>query len=378
MRYSEPHLPVSAVSARPPAAPRAYLPALTGLRAVAAWLVFFHHYPWGPAPSVGPGQGLHHFVREWHGLPLLLLLSGFLLALRYDPGRPQFRPRGGWWPYLRNRVARIYPLFGLLTLAAFALLWRWHSPTATPFMLLLHLSLLRGFFDEFKFTGIGPAWSLTLLECFYLAAPLLMGLRARGLPLWVQPLLLAGLGASLVALLAPLQYHGLFGSYQFMLEYTFLGHSLEFFLGMGLAGLFGRGRLGSRAGWWRTGGGVVLWLATTAALALTQAQAPTSPIHSALVLGLSLVGLPLAGALLFAGLLSEDSGLRRLLSSRLFQHLGRSSYAFYLLHAYPLSYWVYERLPDFWPLRLLVVQALAYAAYRLVEKPLHGWLRARR
>ncbi len=358
------------------AAPGGYLPALTGLRAIAAWLVFFTHYPLGPLAPPGPARALQYFVRELHGVPLLLLLSGFLIALRYDAGTPDFRPRGGWRRYLQSRVARVYPLYALLTLATFVLIWHWHSPQATPGLLLLNLTLLRGFFDEYKFTGIGQGWSLTLLECFYLAAPVLLGLRRRGLALWVQPLLLLLLGAGLVALLAPLHWHGLFGSYPFMLTFTFLGHSLEFFIGVWLAGRYQAGRLGAPAGAGRTAGGILLYIAVTAALGCAQAHlhAPDHP----LVLVLNLVALPAAGGLLFAGLLSEQSGFRQLLSGRWFQRLGRSSYAFYLLHAGPLSFWVYERLPGFWPLQLLAVQVAAYGAYRLVEEPAGRWLRPNR
>ena len=355
------------------AAHSGYLPALTGLRAIAAWLVFFNHYPLGPLPPPGPARAFQYFVDESHGLPLLLLLSGFLIALRYETGTGSLRPRGGWRRYLHSRVARVYPLYALLTLATFALLWHWHSPQATPTLLLLNLSLLRGFFDEYKFSGIGQAWSLTLLECFYLAAPLLLGLRRRGLALWLQPLLLLALGAGLVALLAPLNWHGLFGSYPFMLSYTFLGHSLEFFVGVWLAGRYQSGRLGTPGGIWRTAGGAVLWLAITAALGLVQAQFHNT--EHPLTLVLNLVGLPAAGGLFFAGLLSEHSWFRQLLSGRLFQKLGRSSYAFYLLHAGPLAFWLYDWLPGFWLVKLLAVQAVSYGVYRLVEEPLGQWLR---
>ncbi|ALW86489.1 hypothetical protein AUC43_16175 [Hymenobacter sedentarius] len=356
--------------------PSGYLPALTGLRAIAAWLVFFNHYPLGPVPPPGVARAFQYLVDESHGLPLLLLLSGFLIALRYDTGTPSFRPRGGWRRYLQSRVARVYPLYALLTLATFALLWRWHSPSVTPTQLFLNLTLLRGFFDEYKFTGIGQAWSLTLLECFYLAAPLLLGLRARGVALWLQPLLLLALGAGLVALLAPLHWHGLFGTYPFMLMYTFLGHSLEFFIGVWLAGRYQSGKLGWPVGYWRTAGGVLLWIAVTVALGLTQAQFH-NPDHP-LTLVLNLLGLPAAGGLFFAGLLSEHSWFRQLLSGSLFQKLGRSSYAFYLLHAGPLAFWVYERLPGIWPLQLLAVQVVSYVVYRVVEEPIRKWLRPAR
>ena len=356
--------------------PIGYLPALTGLRAIAAWLVFFNHYPLGPMPPPGIGRAFQYLVDESHGLPLLLLLSGFLIALRYDMGTGSFRPRGGWRRYLRSRLARVYPLYALLTLATFALLGLWRSPSVTPIQLFLNLTLLRGFFDEYKFSGIGQAWSLTLLECFYLAAPLLLGLRARGLALWLQPLLLLALGAALVALLAPLHLHGLFGSYPFMLMYTFLGHSLEFFIGVWLAGRYQSGKLGAPAGYWRTAGGALLWLAVTVALGLTQDQFH-NPDHP-LTLVLNLVGLPAAGGLFFAGLLSEHSWFRQLLSGSLFQKLGRSSYAFYLLHAGPLAFWVYEWLPGFWVLQLLAVQAGSYVVYRLVEEPVSSSLRPKK
>ncbi|WP_210520884.1 acyltransferase family protein [Hymenobacter terricola] len=373
MPAANPSALVAATVAPGAAAVSSYLPALTGLRAIAAWLVFFNHYPLGPLPPPGPARALQYFADELHGLPMLLLLSGFLIALRYDTGTPAFRPRGGWRRYLQSRLARIYPLYALLTLATFVLIWHWHSPQATPGLLLLNLTLLRGFFDEYKFSGIGPAWSLTLLECFYLAAPLLLGLRHRGLRLWAQPLLLLLLGTGLVALLGPLHWHGLFGTYPFMLTYTFLGHSLEFFIGVWLAGRYQAGRLGTPAGVWRTAGGILLYFAVTAALGLTQAQFHAT--DHPLTLVLNLVALPAAGGLLFAGLLSEDSWFRQLLSGRLFQQLGRSSYAFYLLHAGPLAFWVYERLPGFWPLQLAAVQVVSYVVYRLVEEPAGRWLR---
>ena len=333
-------------------------------------------YPLGPIPPPGPARALQYFVDELHGLPLLLLLSGFLIALRYDTGTTSFRPRGGWPRYLQGRLARIYPLYALLTLATFVLLYRWHSPNATPAHLFLNLTLLRGFFDEYKFSGIGQAWSLTLLECFYLAAPLLLGLRARGLPLWVQPLLLLALGAGLVAVLGPFGWHGLMGSYPFMLTYTFWGNSLEFFIGVWLAGRYQSGKLGTPAGVWRTAGGITLWVYVTVAIGFAQAVFHSTDHPLSLVL--SLVALPAAGGLLFTGLLSEQSWFRRLLSSSLFQHLGRSSYAFYLLHAGPLAFWVYEWLPGFWLLQIVAVQVVAYVVYRLVEEPLGRWLRPKK
>ena len=355
-----------------------YLPVLTGLRGIAAWLVFFHHYPFAQTPF-GQAQRLAADLLP-EGLPILLLLSGFLIALRYDdPNSSSLGPKGGWRRYLQNRVARIYPLYLLLTVLTFALLYRWGSTDATPGIFLLNVTFLRGFFDEYKFTGLLQGWSLTLLECFYLAAPVLLGLRRRGLlPLWLQPPLLLGLGYVLVELLAPLQWHGFFGSQYFMLSYTFLGHSLEFYVGVWIAGRYLSGNLPSRKTWLGlTGLAVLLLFVHNGALVHAQATMAHPAEHS-LTLIVRLFFAPFLYGLLLVGLLSEASWLRRVLSSPLFQQLGYSSYALYLLHAGPLSFWIYERLPAFWPLQLAAAQLVSYGLYQFIEEPVGRWLRPKR
>lgn len=355
-----------------------YLPVLTGLRGIAAWLVFFHHYPFDNTP-LGHGQkAITNLLPE--GLPILLMLSGFLVTLRYDePGSRSLSPKGGWRRYLQNRVVRIYPMYLVLTVLTFALLYHWRSASATPGIFLLNITFLRGFFDEYKFTGLLQGWSLTLLECFYLSAPILLGLRRRGLlPLWTQPLLLLLFGVGLVQVFAPLQWHGFFGSNSFMLSYTFLGHSLEFFVGVWIAGRYLNGTLPVRKTWLGfTTLAVFLLFAHNAAL--TQAQTGmVNPAEHPVTLVVRLFIAPFFYGPLLVGLLNEATLLRRLLSSALFQQLGFSSYALYLLHAGPLSFWVYERLPNYWPLRLLALQLVSYGLYRAVEEPMGQWLRPKR
>ena len=101
---------------------KAYLPALTGVRAVAAYLVFLHHF--NPFQSAGTAQLLHRIVLELHiGVAIFFVLSGFLITLRYS-NSTQWTWR--WWgTYLRNRFARIYPMYFLLTCAFF--LWQFRT-----------------------------------------------------------------------------------------------------------------------------------------------------------------------------------------------------------------------------------------------------------
>lgn len=108
-----------------------YYPALTGLRAVAAYLVFFCHntpdridWRWLPMQS-----WLSRFMLEWGvGVSIFFVLSGFLIATRYQQ---RIAPTRAWWgTYLRNRFARIYPLYALLTMLDFGIA-AWQKPWAT-------------------------------------------------------------------------------------------------------------------------------------------------------------------------------------------------------------------------------------------------------
>ena len=56
-----------------------YIPALTGIRAVAAYVVFLHHLSF-----FNNGTLLWQFTNEGHiGVTIFFVLSGFLITLRY-------------------------------------------------------------------------------------------------------------------------------------------------------------------------------------------------------------------------------------------------------------------------------------------------------
>jgi peptidoglycan/LPS O-acetylase OafA/YrhL len=163
-------------------------------------------------------------------------------------------PGPGVRRYLQNRVARIYPLYFLLTALAIGGGWLgWPgfptapveagtaALTATQNNLLLaflNLTLLKGFFKTYFISGIFQSWSLTVEECFYLAAPLVL-LAARNRWKWLVlfSLLVLGMGWALVWLssMSPVYLYGFMGSVKFMLNWTFFGRVTEFALGMALA-----------------------------------------------------------------------------------------------------------------------------------------------
>ncbi len=89
-----------------------YFAALTGIRIIAAYMVFIHHYNF-----FTKGSFAWAFVNELHiGLPIFFVLSGFLIAYRYySNGTIHVKN------YIVNRVARVYPMYFLLTTLTFIL-----------------------------------------------------------------------------------------------------------------------------------------------------------------------------------------------------------------------------------------------------------------
>ncbi|RZL12650.1 MAG: acyltransferase, partial [Hymenobacter sp.] len=360
----------------------AYYPALTGLRAVAAYLVFAHHF----RPADSPGWYERLVGQLFVGVSLFFVLSGFVIATRYQHGVPLTRP---WWRrYLWRRAARIYPAYFVLNGLSLAqqLLPILPGQWANKLLLIfISQSLLRGFSNTLLYVGLPQGWSLTVEECFYCSAPLLLlwQRRWRGAPLAFGLLALA-IGLSLTALCTGRPaLHGLFGSYSATLYYTFFGRALEFVAGIVLARWWatraGTVRAASRVPW-RTLAGAGLLLATVGLLVWVNSpidfyQGPRYPAATAL----NNVLFPAGVVLLLAGLLAERSWLRTLLATRILQELGRSSYFFYLLHLGVLSVWWQATFGwgHYIGGQFLATLLLSWLGYRLLEEPARRWLLAR-
>ena len=367
----------------PPSRPltTAYYPALTGIRALGAFLVFFVHFrPIGTPELVGRVATAFYIT-----LSMFFVLSGFAIAHRYQQS---VRLSGRWWrDYFWHRAARIYPTYLLLNTAALARVY-WPIPAGklgnTLLLVFLSESLLRGFSSTLKYVGLPQGWSLTPEECFYLALPF-------WLLLWQRRGLLGAVGFALGVLVLGLvltalcqgrpALHGFFGSYYHLFNFTFFGRVLEFMLGVGLARWWGGRPSSNAAGMpWRTLAGGLALLGTIAALTWVGSPRPwyEGNIYPAAI-GLNLVVFPLSVTLLLAGLLTESSWLRTGLATPLLQMLGRSSYFFYVLHVGMLSIWWHDTFG--WGrhigLQFVATVLLAEVGYRVFERPVHRWLLAR-
>lgn len=292
-------------------------PALTGIRALGAMAVFFDHCPIWPREHI-----IINVMAFFYGL------SGFLIVRIYYE---QARLEREWLSkYFLNRFARIYPVyFLLLTLAVFL------QHDFAPWMLLKNYTLTHGLFYHTKMI-IEPSWSLTVEECFYALAPLLMILARRQ---GFRASFLLGCGLFAAALGISKLGIGFLQTPAFVLNTTFFGHFAEFFAGVYLALVVTRlEKAGSlpAPGFVRTLAG----LAGVAVLAFTMLLFYRSPrlFDWRVITLINNFLIPIPIALLYLGLIRERTVLSRMLSGRFLGLLGRSSYSFYLLHMLVVAY----------------------------------------
>lgn len=361
-----------------------YYKPLTGIRAIAAYLVFFHHYiphslKWASA-----------FFNELHiGVTIFFTLSGFLITTRYfDQNRLS---RTYLSRYFLNRVARIYPTYLLLTCCAFIFIFHnaggMNAETIRAF--LLNVSFLRGFSDSYKFSGIAQGWSLTVEETFYLMAPLLLyalnNVTSRRYLVVLSAFVLMSfaIGAVLTETLHGEPY-GFFKNYRFLFMYTFFGRAAEFATGAGLS-LWLRQRPTTqlppsiskfaKATWLGLTGVVV----TVPLLMWVQSYYHVGVVSTTHWTGMLVnnVGLPLFVAILFYGLVTENTRMARLLATPTMQVLGKSSYCFYLVHFSFIPVEITLRLPILLkqPLFFVMLVLISICLHYWFEEPVNRWIR---
>ncbi|NOW99129.1 acyltransferase [Mucilaginibacter sp. SG564] len=382
-----------------------YIPALTGVRAMAAYLVFISHFAYVFDESFP--HIVQRFLGEFHiGVSIFFVLSGFLITFRYYQkfdglSKPWFMQ------YLKNRVARIYPMYFLLTVAAFvyyfitkdeAITKGYEHPIA---LMLMNITFVRGFFYQFWDTGIAQGWSLTVEECFYFSAPVIFLIAKRFGKFYIQPVVLTFTGILLYFIFSHINWHGFFGNFTFVMLFTFLGRCFEFFVGIQLA------RYVLNKGFTRTNKvnytytGFLLIFVCVFIMAL-------QPIPKGWAAGVeSPVGvvvnnylLCIAVALFFYGILTETTLFKKFLALPFIELLGKSSYIFYLIHLgwiYNLMHAWFDHLNDqvfelydkwgvawhspfqYDSLNLLyafiVLNILSVTLFKLIEEPLNHYIR---
>ncbi|MFI6355002.1 acyltransferase family protein [Streptomyces sp. NPDC050743] len=290
-----------------PAAAMPSLPSLTGLRWMAALLVFgLHVNNFGYFGGTGGRLVSWGFGAGATGVSFFFVLSGFVLTWS---ARPRDRVLAFW----RRRIARIYPVH-LVTLAL-ALVMTYtlgNQPRPTPKQTLSNLLLLHSWWRPWWQTLNPVSWSLACEAFFYASFPLLFlllrRLGARGS---------AALGALAVVAVFVLARADAHHWWRYAL-YSFPAVRLpEFVLGAVTARLVLLGR-------WRGPG-----LEASLALAIIGyfLVPQVAPGYSATVC--TIAGFTL---LIPAAAVADVQGLPSLWRRRRLVRLGELSFAFYMIH----------------------------------------------
>lgn len=381
-----------------------YVPALTGVRAMAAYLVFISHFCYifdEKFPHI-----IQRFLGEFHiGVSIFFVLSGFLITFRYYNS---FHLTTDWFKqYLKNRVARIYPMYFLLTIAAFTYYFFTKDQSITKgtgnplALMLLNITFLRGFFYQYWDTGIAQGWSLTVEECFYFSAPFIFFIAKKYNRFYIQPVIITLFGILLVLIFRNVNWHGFFGNFTFVMLFTFFGRCFEFFVGIQLA------RYVISNGFKRSNKVSFTYLGFLFIFVCVFIMA-LQPITKPWVAGLeSPIGiitnnyiLCIAVALFFFGLLTENTFLKKILANPFVELLGKSSYIFYLVHLGWMSNVIRSNLNvlndyvfslyDKWGLNwhspfendslnllyaFILLNALSVFLFKCIEEPLNHYIR---
>ncbi|GAA3465263.1 acyltransferase family protein [Saccharothrix longispora] len=360
-----------------PAARAVELPSLTGLRFIAAMLVFlFHITVMMPSPipphalmtpfgDPGTAQDLFWFFGKagYVGVSFFFILSGFVLTWSARDGEAAR-------PFWRRRVLKIFPnhvVTWAVTLLVFA-------SAITPWVAYLpNLLLVHAFFPQTEIhRSINvPAWTLCCELLFYLLFPVLLrGVkRIADSRLWTW----AGL------MVAGMVVHQLVTQYlvpggrtadaplsdlQFWFGYVFPPMRLfEFVLGMVLARIVMAGR-------WPSIGILPAALLTAVGYA--------AALYAPMVWGFTVATAIPLGALICAAATADVDGRRSALRGRTMRWLGDVSFGFYLCQGVVVIYggWLLRGTHDT-PTAILValvlfVATLAVGAllFHLVERPI--------
>lgn len=332
---------------------RVNVPSLTGLRALAALLVYLHHY--NPFPK---SAFLYRLAHEGYvGVTVFFVLSGFLITWNYAD---KLRTLGELKRFYLLRFARIIPLYWGLLAGLYLLQWLMKSnETVSVSEQLANFLLLKGFVPALVFSGIPQSWSLTVEICFYTVAPLWI--------VWVTErrwMAIIGLYCFFVlGLFLWYQNNSAFGSF-----YTIFGRFFEFGAGI-YAAQWVRQQKELLTFRFKTVMAVVGGVGLVIAYVLAIYRWHFSTFYTEWFLYNCL--LPIAVGIGLVGLSTEKTFLSGVLSSSFGQLLGKSSYAFYLIHIGPVAIGLQRYFSSNGLIMIVLLWSIAYALYRWVERPLY-------
>lgn len=166
-----------------PPARKLYFPHIDLARAGAVTLVLIYHliiqmgWTWFPSSGI-----LKVFRIGWIGVDLFFVVSGFVISSSLIRNIENFGLNGYIKPYLKNRLARVVPLYFLTSWCCLVLVepqWFTRPPHQLWTNLLSHIFFVHNLSAEYAGALNGPAWSLGVEMQFYV----LMALVFKWLPM---------------------------------------------------------------------------------------------------------------------------------------------------------------------------------------------------
>jgi peptidoglycan/LPS O-acetylase OafA/YrhL len=308
------------------------LPSLTGLRFVAALLVFAYHAAL-PIPSMrlfaddGVAYGFYDRASQAGGLGVgfFFVLSGFILTWSARPGDT---PRTFW----RRRFVKIYPNYVVAWVLAMVLFASAYTPAWRAVTNLFMLQVWVPDFDT-NFSVDPPGWSLGAEAVFYALFPVLLAfatrIRPERLKFWISGLVVLVVAKPALSYLLFPDTPGIPGEASVSVSQYWFGYILppvrvlDFALGILVARAVMAGR-------WRNIG--MVW--SGALLVGGYVLAESTPY----LYGQSAVFIVPAALLIAAAAIADNENRFTLFRNRAMTWLGEISFAFYLMHFIVLTY----------------------------------------
>lgn len=352
------------------------LPSLTGMRFLAAFLVFLCHASFQGFLADTRLQGtLQDWLLKagWAGVQFFFILSGFVLTWAARPGDTA---RAFW----RRRAAKLYPA-NLVTCALAIVLLLATGGALTAERALPNLLLVQSWVPDYPaFDGLNPpSWSLCCEVLFYALFPVLLRLvnRIPARRLWWTAAGVFGFMLLMPSVATALPTHPMLADItpfpRFWFVYAFpLTRVADFALGILLARIVLSGR------WIRVG---LLPATVVAAISfvITVAAPVLYSMTATMAVGLFLV--------IGAGAAGDLGHRPSLLDGRRMRWLGEVSFAFYMVHVLVLTYGHRALGNGAWSLPValaacaalfLVTLGAAALLLRFVERPAMKYLSRKR
>ncbi len=351
-----------------------YFPAMTGVRALAAFLLVIHH---GFNNEFNSGY-INSIIRELNvGVNMFFTLSGFLIWYRYS--EKSTLKRNWIRPYFIKRFARIYPLYFFLTSITFFLIFIFRNPDLPNLLKIygLNITFLNGFSTDYVYSGLPQGWTLTVEELFYISMPLIifMNLNKR-VNLSIIGIGIIVVGALLFSIFSNFEFFGFFNDIDYMRITTFFGRFTEFFAGILLAKFVMYKKIKKlNFPLFTIFGLSLIVISISFFLPSFQTNVFDYSIQSWSGYLFNVLVFPIFVIVFFYGLITEKSWISKALSSNFAIFLGKSSYALYLIHAGIIIALITQFITQNKLFLILISYVLSFMLWYLLEEPANKFIR---